>query len=255
MPRKNGTSQTSSVERYCKFTKFRASAWDWSTGDVSAQQGIDITSCLDEQSQALNLSAVSCRVDGVLARQTDCSLCCEWDESSQDSAKVSESSHFNFWRQNTKGEEHLRRNLDIVERCSLEQFELRSGDGCGKNSGKQWRTEVSLLPTVATLQSWGAVRFIIQLIVSPNLERTQPRGMFFFCCWFLPKAVVVRVHLECVGIAWGPVALYDWLLQNVPLIRSPVDGQLVGIAGHVGVGTMPKQQFNAVQVPRSGCVI
>lgn len=87
---------------------------------MSAQQGIDITSCLDEQSQALNLSAVSCRVDGVLARQTDCSLCCEWDESPQDSAKVGESGHFNFWRQNTKGEENLGRNLDIVERRSLE---------------------------------------------------------------------------------------------------------------------------------------
>lgn len=87
---------------------------------MSGQQGIDITSCLDEQSQALNLSAVSCRVDGVVARQTDCSLCREWDESSQDSAKVGESSHFSFWRQNTKGEENLRRNVDIVEQRSLE---------------------------------------------------------------------------------------------------------------------------------------
>lgn len=99
---------------------------------MSAQQGIDITSCLDEQSQALNLSAVSCRVDGVLARQTDCSLCCEWDESPQDSAKVGESSRFNFWRQNTKGEKNRRGNLDIAERHSLEcnlSFGLVMGEG------------------------------------------------------------------------------------------------------------------------------
>lgn len=43
--------------------------------------------------------------------------------------------------------------------------------------------------------------------------------------------------------------------QYVPLVRRPVDGQLVSVAGHVWAGAVLKQQLHAVQVPRSGCVV
>lgn len=43
--------------------------------------------------------------------------------------------------------------------------------------------------------------------------------------------------------------------QNVSLVRRSVDRQLEGVAGHVGVGPVPKQQLHAVHVPRPGRVV
>lgn len=78
--------------------------------------------------------------------------------------------------------------------------------------------------------------------------------MFYFLL-ISAKNLRVQVHSECVSVGWEILTLSDWLSQYVPLVRRPVDGQLVGIAGHVRVSTMPKQQLHTVQVPRSGCVI
>lgn len=55
------------------------------TRDVCSQQSVDIISFLYKQLQTLDLSPVSCRVDGVLSRETDSFFCGDGDESPQDS--------------------------------------------------------------------------------------------------------------------------------------------------------------------------
>lgn len=37
--------------------------------------------------------------------------------------------------------------------------------------------------------------------------------------------------------------------QHVSFIRSPVDGQLTGVAGHVWVGSVLQKELDTVQVP------
>lgn len=54
---------------------------------MSAQWRIDVISLLDKQTQTLNLSPIRCKMDGVLAWETDSSLCGDGDESPQDSTK------------------------------------------------------------------------------------------------------------------------------------------------------------------------
>lgn len=43
--------------------------------------------------------------------------------------------------------------------------------------------------------------------------------------------------------------------QNVSLVGRSVDGQLEGVAGHVGVSPVPQQQLHAVQVSRPSRVV
>lgn len=43
--------------------------------------------------------------------------------------------------------------------------------------------------------------------------------------------------------------------QYVTLVRGPVDGQLVGKAGHVGTGSVLQQELHTVQVSIPSCVV
>lgn len=109
---------------------------------MSPQQGIDIVPFLDEQSQTLNLSPVSRRVDGVLARETDGSPRCDWDESPQYSTKFGkrESGVLNFGGQNTKTEGEKKKPEKKTGHCEKRSFycNLSFGPVMGlQNSGKQ----------------------------------------------------------------------------------------------------------------------
>lgn len=86
-----------------------------------------------------------------------------------------------------------------------------------------------------------------------------PQSFLYFCdCIIFSKpryyqAFGMRVLPQLVHQDdWGHFCVNS---QYVSLVCRSVDGQLVSVAGYIWVGTVLKEQLDAVQVSRSSCII
>lgn len=138
-------------------------------------------------------------MDGVLARQTDCSLCCEWEKSPQDSAKVGGISTSILGVKNTKDLENLRSNADIAERSSLE---------CNLSLGQMIRVGDTVVngdrqKSLCGLQ-WQSCKAVRCSYIHQIGSVLRQNGCSFV---LIPaRTVVVRVLLESVRIVRGTLA-------------------------------------------------